>query len=107
MSERRESNRFGKGIGYPKQGDGERRRGLQCSIASQTLCPGESVVCPLCPRKRSRWWGLSRWRGISPSDVNALATKELDQHPPMGATLPVSPEHWMRTRCGWGFPWCR
>ena len=47
-------------------------------------------MCPLCPRKRSSRRGLSWWRGVSHSDVNALVRKELHQLSPMGATLPVS-----------------
>ncbi len=47
-------------------------------------------MCPLCPRKRASRWGLSQWRGVSYSDVNALMSKELHQLPPMEATLPVS-----------------
>jgi hypothetical protein len=112
MSERRKSEHFGKGIRYPKQGDRDRRRGRRCSIASQTLGPGESPMCSRCARKRPSWRGLSRWRGFSQSDVDPLVTKELHQLPPMGATLPIAPEH--RTgirkrlsRCRWRLRWDR
>jgi len=107
MSARRESDRIGKGVRYPKERDGERRRGMQCRIASQALCPGESVMCPLCPRNRSIWRGLSWGRGVSYMDVNALVRKELYQLPPMETPLPVSPEHRMRNRWRKRLLWCR
>ncbi len=47
-------------------------------------------MCPLCPRKRSIWRGLSWGRGVSHTDVNALVRKELYQLPPMETPLPVS-----------------
>jgi hypothetical protein len=47
-------------------------------------------MCPLCPRDRSIWRGLSWGRGVSYTDVNALVRKELDQLPPMETPLPVS-----------------
>lgn len=110
MSERRKSDHFGKGIRYPKQGDRDRRRAWRCSITSQTVGPGESPMGSLCARKRASWRGLSRWRGCSQSDVDPLVTQELDQLPPMGATLPITPEH--RTgiskrlsRCRWRLRW--
>lgn len=96
MSGRRESDGFGKGIWDAKERNRESRRGLRRGIASQALSPGESVVRPLCPSQRLSRRGLSRWRGGSHTDVNALVRKELDHLPPLGATRPVSPQDRMR-----------
>src|SRR6266699_889771 len=82
----------GKSVREREQGDGDGRRTSHSGIASQTLGPGESVVCPLCTRKRSSGRGLSRWGRCRQSDVDPLVAKELDQFPSMGASLPVSPQ---------------
>ena len=48
--------------------------------------------------KQSDWRRLSWWNCFSLSDIDTLVTKELRYLPPMEATLPVAPEHWMRNR---------
>jgi len=90
----------GKGVRNAKKGDRDGRRCGRSGIASQTLRPRQAPMCPLCTGERSRWGRLSRWRRFSVSDLNLLATKELDQLPPMEATLPISPEDRVdSTRC--------
>ena len=101
-SECLQANRFSKGFWYPKKGDRDGRRGRRCGIASQTLCPGESPMCPPCTGKRAHWWRQSRRGWFSQSDIDTLVTKELHQPPPMGAPLPVSPQDGMRRK-----PWRR
>lgn len=91
VSERLEANRFGKGIWYPKKRDPDGRRGRRCGIASQTLCPAESPMCPLRTGKRPRGRRQSRWGRFHPSDIDALMTKKPHQLPPMGLSLPISP----------------
>jgi hypothetical protein len=57
----------------------------------------------LCTGKRSSGRGLSRWGCFSQSDVNALMTKKLHELPPLGASLPISPQDWVssKTRLWW------
>jgi len=90
--ERLQAQSSGKGVRDPKEGDRDGRRCRRSGIASQTLGPRKSPMCPLSTGKRSRWWRLSRWGRISLLDNDLLATKELDHLPPMEATLPISPE---------------
>ncbi len=52
---------------------------------------------PLCTGKRSRWRRMSREGHVSRSDIDPLGAKEVHQRPPMGATLPVSPQHGIRS----------
>ena len=40
-------------------------------------------------------------------DIDALVTKQFHQLTPMGAPLPVSPEHRTRSRWRRRVPWCR
>jgi len=60
-----------------------------------------------CTGKESSWRRLSRWSRFRVSDIDTLVTKELHYLPPMEATLPVSPKHWMRNRWRGRFLWCR
>jgi hypothetical protein len=93
--QRQQAQRSSKGMRYPEQGDRDARRSRRDGIASQTLGPRESVVCPLCTRKRLRRRGLSWWGRCRQSDVDPLRAKELDPLPSMEATLPVSPQDGM------------
>jgi hypothetical protein len=99
-SDDRQAEKRGKGWWDSEQPDRDLACCLCACIACEALGPRESVVCSLCTRKRSSWRGLRRWRGVNYADVNALVTKELHQLPPMGATRPISPEHWMRSQGG-------
>ncbi len=93
-SDGREAEKSGEFWWYPEQPDRHPASSWCSRIASQTLCPRESPMCPLCTGKRSSRRGLSRWGCFSQSDVDALVMKELHQLPPMGAPLPVSPQDW-------------
>ena len=103
VSERRESDRFGKGLRYAKKGDRDGRRGRRQRLASQALSPRESPMGSLCTGKRSRGWRLSRWGRCSHPDIHTLMTQELHELPPLGASLPISPQDGVsrKTRLRW------
>jgi hypothetical protein len=93
-----ETKRNGKGVRYPEEHDRDIWSSFRASIARQALSPGETPMGSLCTGKQANWRRLSWWNRVSQSDIDTLATKELHHLPPMEATLPISPEHRMRSQ---------
>lgn len=59
-------------------------------------------MCSLCTGDQSDRWRLNWERCFGKLDINALVTQEFHHLSPMKASLPVSPQKWMRGGKGGG-----
>src|SRR5712692_2644550 len=90
-----EAKGSGEGVRHPEERDGNTWSCRRASIARQAFFPAESPMRPFCTGKRSIWRRLMWWERVCQSDIDSLAPKELGKLPPMGASLPVSPQDWV------------